>query len=327
MSTENFPVVDERPLLRVEQRWFRGPWRDPALLPALPPGCIYVFAGGDDKYTQCRAPEKLRGTEPEFVHARWASMVNVRRRQIIATTWLPAIRSTDDFFVRAVFGCQVTAPETVAELSLTDLQAVLDARLRHDDHLNALQGRFDIDQIADARAAVLETFGDACRKKPPVVTGMEITFEGVHVSTRRELRDHHTELRKTTWDRAVEKLREEHELERVEHVEKLLTSPMRTEAAAIARKERTTGEAAERTFRERDLRTERLIEQVKAWIDADGGKRAPVDRRHLADELFRQLTGEDALRRLPDDLAHTNGHAAPTKNGPLIPPDDMNDGI
>jgi hypothetical protein len=320
VSTEPFPVVDERPLLPPQRRWLRA-WRDPALLPAQPPGCVYVFAS-DDRYTPCRDARLLRGTEPELVEARWVSVVNVRHRRIVATTWVPAKNPADDFVVRAVFGCGVVRPEIVAELGLTDLQRDLDIRLRLDEQLVRLQHMFDVEQIGEARAAVATSLGETYQRQPPAVPGMYIRLEGVHVNPPRALRDHHTELRDTMWSWEVETLRAAYELDRVKHVEELLKTPERAEAAAVARKETTTREVAEREFRERDTRTQRLIDQVEKWIDSDGGKRAPIDRRHLAEQLFEQLTDKPTPQ--PAELAHTNGHVA---DGPLIPPADSIDGI
>jgi hypothetical protein len=216
----------------------------------------------------------------------------------------------------------------VAEQGLTDLHGDLGMRVSHEELLIALQHRFDIKHIDEVRRRVTASLSTAYRARPPTVEGMDITFEGVHVHTPRELRRHRAELRNTTWLREEEELREKFELKRVAHTEELLRSPQRAEATAIARKETTTQQAAQRQFQERDLQTQRLMEQVEAWINGDGAKRAPIDRRHLADELFRRLTDQSTPEAGNGEYAyqHTNGRADLPRDEPRIPPDGRLDG-
>jgi hypothetical protein len=318
MNAERFPVVDERPLLRPERRWFR-PWRDPAQLPTLPPGCGYVF-GVDGRYTPWPHAEHPRGTEPEFVQANAVSLVNSRERRITATTWVPCTDPADDFLVRVVFRCQVARADLVAVHGLTDLQAELDTHLRLDEQLMSLQHQFGVENISEARAAVTERLGRAYRQKPPAVPGMHIQFEGAHLSPPRALRNHYAELRETIWS-------QETELQRVKHAEELLKTPERADAAALARREITAKQAADRAFQERDTRIQRLVEQVQKWLDTDAGKRSPVDRRYFADALFHELTGQPAPEAPPVELVRSNGHADPPADGPLVPPPDRVDGM
>jgi hypothetical protein len=325
MSSERFPVVDERPLLRPERRWFLRSWRDPAQLPTLPPGCVYVFAV-EGRYAPWPHTEHPRGTEPQFTQARSVSVVNTRYRRIVATTWVPSRDPADDFLVRAVFGCRVARPDIVAAHGLTGLQTDLDLCLRLEEQLIRLQHRFGVEEMSEARAAVAENLTTAYRQRPPAVPGMYIEFEGVHVCPPRALRDHYAGLRDTIWSWQTETLREAFELERVKHAEELLKSPERADAAALARQEITAKQAADRAFQERDTRTQRLIEQVQKWLDADGAKRAPIDRRYFADALFQQLTGQPAPGAAPAGRVHSNGHADPPADGPLIPPQDRVDG-
>lgn len=326
MNDERFPVVDERPLPPPEHRWLWRPWRNPALLPALPPGCILVLVT-DGRYVVHPDPSRLRGTEPDFVRATWMSIVSIRYRRIVATTWVPTTDPADDFLVRAVFGCTVVQPEAVAHSGLTDLQGDLDIRLRLDEHLMGLQHQFGTDQIADIRAAVTRDLGNAYKQRPPTVAGMDIRFEGVHVCPPRALREQHAELRDVLWSWRTEALRAEIETRRVNHVEELLRTPERAEAAAIAREERATKDAADRAFKERETRTQQLIDHVTEWMKTDSVKRAPVDRRYFADALFEQLTGKPAPVVVTPRTVQSNGSSEPPKDGPRIPPPNLVDGM
>jgi hypothetical protein len=318
MNADPFPVVDERPLLRPERRWFR-PWRDPAQLPTLPPGCVYVF-GVDGRYRLWPHAEHPHGGEPEFTRANAVSVVNTRERRIIATTWIPSKDPADDFLLRAVFRCRVARPDIVAAHGLTDLQAELDTLLRLDEQLIGLQHRFDIENISEARRVVTDDIGRAYRRKPPEVPGMHIEFDGAHVCPPHALREHYAELRKTEWSHRTE-------LQRVKHAEELLKTPERADATALAREEISAKDAADRAFQERNTRIERLTAQVQKWLETDDGKRAPVDRRSFADALFRELTGRPLPEAAPAELVRSNGHADSPPDGPLIPPPDRVDGI
>jgi hypothetical protein len=318
MNAERFPVVDERPLLRLERRWFR-PWRDPAQLPTLPPGCIYVF-GVDGQYMPWPRAEHPYGSEPEFTRANAVSVVNTRERRITAATWVSSTGPADDFLVRVVFRCQVARPDLVAAQGLTDLQTELDTHLRLDEQVMSLQHRFDMENIGELRTAVTGDLGQAYRQRPPAVPGMYIAFEGAHVCPPRDLLEHYAELRETIWSQQTE-------LQRVRHAEELLKSPERADAAALARREITAKQAADRAFHERDARIQRLVDQVQKWLDTDAGKRSPVDRRYFADALFRELTGRPVPEVPQAELVHSNGHADPPADGPLIPPPDRVDGI
>jgi hypothetical protein len=320
MTPESFPVVDERPLLPPERRWFRRPWRDPALLPALLPGCVYVFATNSDTFTVCADPDDLRGTEPDFVNAKWASMVNTRYRQITTTAWIPGKEPPDDLVVTALFGCKVDNPVEAAKRGPVDLQQHLDTQFRLNKVLLEIQHRFSTEKIETARTMAPGLVRHVYKNDPPIMEGVRITLEGVYLHTPGELRHHYAEVRDTIWAREVEALRERYELDRVAHTEKLLTSAERAQAAAIARQETNTLRAADRAFQERADRTQHLVDQVEKWLDTDSGKRALIDRRHLAEELFAQLTG----KRLPVELAHAhrNGRAEPKDDGPRLPPPD-----
>ena len=325
MRNERFPVVDERPLPPPERRWWRLR-RNPALLPAVPPGCVLVLVI-DGRYMAFPDPSRLRGTEPDFVWATWVSIVNVRYRRIVATTWVPTTDPADDFLIRAVFGCMVVQPDAVAHSGLTDLQGDLDIRLRLDEHLMGLQHRFGTEQIAEVRAAVTHDLVNAYQQRPPTVPGMDIRFEGVHVSPPRALREQHAELRDMVWSWHTEALREEIETRRVDHVAGLLRTPERAEAAAIAREERAAKDAADRAFQERGIRTQQLIDHVTEWMKTDSVKRAPVDRRYFADALFEQLTGKPAPVVVAPVTVPSNGSSEGPKDGPRIPPPGFVDGI
>ena len=92
--------------------------------------------------------------------------------------------------------------------------------------------------------------------------------------------------------------------------EDLLTTAELAEATAVARSERTADQVATRRFTDRDTQTERLIAQVKEWLGSDAAKRAPVDRRQLAEALFARLVDQprSVASRLTSivELAETN---------------------
>jgi hypothetical protein len=322
MNPDHFPVIYERSLPRPERRWLVSPWRDPAQIPVLAPGCVYVFAV-DGEYKERPGLVHPRGTDPEFVRATSVSMVNLRHRLIAATAWVPSKDPATDFIVQIMFRCQVAQAAVVAHYGLTDVRANLSMRVRLDTGLAPLRHEFGVNDIAALRQQVMEALDPAYRGAPPSVPGMWVTYEGLHVHTPSDLRKHWADMRELSWSIEEEK-------RRVEHTENLLRTPQRAEAAAIVRKETTTQQAAQRRFDERDRQTERLIEQVKAWIEGDGGKRAPIDRRWLAEELFRRLTDLPA----PTDgevtfeyAQHTNGQADAAHDGPRIPPGDRLDGV
>lgn len=157
---------------------------------------------------------------------------------------------------------------------------------------------------------------------------MRITFNGVVVETPTPLREHMAHLRDAQWTWEAQRIQHQMELDRVQHAEDLLKTPERSEAAAVARGDTTAGHAATRMFEERKVKTQQLIEQVEAWIAADGGKRAPIDRRHLAETLFERLTGVPvaAPLLLDNTLAHTNGATSRDDATPYIPSmDELDD--
>lgn len=323
-----FPVVEERPLLPPERRWLRGGWRNPDNLPVLPPGCMYVF-GVDGRFKPFPRDDHLRETNPDLVNARWVSIVNVRHRRIYVRTYVPSRSPASDFRVWLAFGCVVDDPAVVAQHGLVDLRGELQNRVRHDPLLAEHRHKHAVDDLPTVRDDIISAISTAYRERPPEVPGMRITFDGVSVEAPPELRQHLAQLRDTTWTREIQRLSQEMELERVEHAVNLLKTPERSEAAAVARGDTSAGQAAARMFEERNAQTQRLIDQVEAWISADGGKRAPIDRRHLAETLFERLTGVPApAPPLVDSaLRNSNGAASRDDGTPYIPDMDKLDGM
>jgi predicted RNase H-related nuclease YkuK (DUF458 family) len=330
MNQDRFPVVDERALLRPQRRWLRGAWRDPAELPLLPPGCVYVFSV-NDRYETRRSATGLTGSEPFLAEATWVSIVNLRQRRICETTLMPSQDPALDFVVKVTFRCGVADPVVVAASGVTNLRDDLGSWLRHEPHLSAMRHHFDIEQIHDVRDRVTAELGTAYRERLSIADGMYIAYEGVHVHTPRELRRHRAELRNTIWSRIEEEQKENAERQRVQHTRELLASPEMAEITAIARQNTTAAQAADRQFQAREEQTKRLIEQVEGWVDADGRKRVPIDRRQLAEEMFERLLGKplpSAGTALPVDALLTaarsdgNGKA----DHPYIPPSSELDG-
>ncbi|MHA6627851.1 hypothetical protein ACU61A_20635 [Pseudonocardia sichuanensis] len=327
MNTDRFPVVDERPLLHPERRWLRGRWRDPAQLPVLPPGCVYVFTV-DGRPETSQSAARLTGREPLLTDATSVSIVNLRERVITTTAFLPSTDAAVDFVVRVAFSCQVVDAAVVAQYGATDLPEGIATWLRHDSHLAGMRHQFDIEDVQSVRDRASVELASTYREDPPRAPGMRITFAGVDVLTPRELRRHKAELRNTLWSMIEEEHRHGAELKRVEHTKKLLSTPEMAEITAVVRQDSTAAQAAQRQFDARDAQTDRLIEQVREWVKADGSKRAPLDRRQIAEELFVRLTGSrlapdplpsvDVLQVVPD----TNGKPTP----PFIPPASTLDG-
>jgi hypothetical protein len=330
MNHDRFPVVDERALLRPQRRWLRGAWRDPAELPLLPPGCVYVFSV-DDRFETRRTAAGLTGSEPFLTEAMWVSIVNVRQKRITETTLVPSQDPAIDFVVKATFRCEVRDAAAVAASGVTNLREDLGSWLRHEPRLSRMRHQFDIEQIHDVRERITAELSATYREPLPIARGMLIAYEGVHVHTPRELRRHRAELRNTIWSRIEEEEKENAERQRVQHTRELLASPEMAEITAIARRNTTAAQAADRQFQARDEQTKRLIEQVEAWVDADGRKRVPIDRRQLAEEMFERLLGKpmpsagspvtaDAL--LTAARSEGNGKA----DHPYVPSDDELDG-
>jgi hypothetical protein len=279
--SDRWPVLLERPLLRAESRWWRR-YRNPDILPLLQPGCIYVFAVGG-RHEVCTDAATLCGDEPMLVSASWLSVVSMRFRRFTVWTRVPTSEPMADFAVGVTFGCTVTDACAVARDGLLDLRGELENYVRHHPDLHQYWHRFAPDAVANARAAIVDSLNDYYPPNPPEVAGVRLSYEGVVVSPSRALLRHQTQLRDIKWSHIEE-------MERVKKVhDDLLNSPERAEATAVARQERTADQVAARQFADRDTQTERLMAQVKEWLGSDAAKRAPVDRRRLAEALFTRL--------------------------------------
>ena len=289
-AAERWPVVHEQSLLRPERRLWRR-YRSPDTLPMLQPGCVYVFGVGNEQFAFPRGAE-LSGEEQKVVDAHSVSIVSTRFRRLWVWARVPTTEPAVDLDVGVSFGCIVDKAERVARAGLTDLAGELRSRIRVEPTLIEHSHQHTPDAIAVAEKAIREGLEAAFRERTPVVAGMWIEFDGVIVRLPDELRRHQREMRDAQWER--NRLHVRHQTER-EHVQQtrsdLLASAELAEATAVARKERTADQAATRQFEARDTEIERLIAQVKDWLDADGTKRAPVDRRPIVEALFTKLIG------------------------------------
>jgi hypothetical protein len=317
-AADRWPVVHEQPLLRAEMRWWRR-YRNPDLLPMLQPGCVYVFAG-NGRHEVCADAATLRGDEPMLVAASWLSVVCTRFRRLTVLTRVPAAADPLAYFTLSItFRCSVIDPRPVAHAGLTDLHGELESQMRHKPELLAQWHKFPPDAIEQARTEIVGALDDYTRL-PPAATGMRITFMGADVSPSRALLRHQTQLRDIRWSHAEE-------MEQVQRLrDELLSSPEWTEATAVARKERTAEQVATRQFADRDTQTERLIAQVKEWLGSDAAKRAPVDRRRLAEALFARLVDHpNPESQYPTGLVEppetTNGKPDPDIMAHIAPDD------
>ena len=288
-SADRWPVVHEQPLLRAERRLWRR-FRNPDTLPLLPLGCVYVFRSGD-RFTRVDGAE-VCGSDPSIVDAQSVSVVANRCRRMWVWTRVPTTDIAVDLLVGVSFECTVTDPAVVARDALMDLYSELCNRVRFLPALAAHRHKYSPDEVLGAQTAIRHDLEKIFRGGPPQVEGMRIRFDGATVDLPGEFLHHQRELRNSRWAHEQLSLRLTLERERVEHTQReLLCSAERSEATAVTRKERSADQAASRQFQERDAQTERLIAQVKDWLDGDGAKRAPVDRRQIVEALFSKLVG------------------------------------
>ena len=173
-----YPVLDEqalRPLGR--RRAFRPVWRNPADLPPLRSGAVYVFEY-DGRYRDPYA-RRVNGSELHVIDATAVALVEIRDRLITVRRTLTSARPGEDLLLVVNFRCTVTNPAAVAQAGLTDLETMLAAHVAADRELATL-GRFIWpERAADGRLRVEAQLRAHCTVNPPDVKGVECTVAGV----------------------------------------------------------------------------------------------------------------------------------------------------
>lgn len=301
-----YPVVSEAVLPHPRRKWWREV-RDPADLPILPPGCVYVF-GVNGRFQQCLVEGRLRGTEPEFVEAQSVSVVDVRPRQVTANLLLPSASAETDFLVRVAFDCRVESAATVAGDNVTDLRGSLQAHLKQDPRILQFQHRYGIGEIDEVRRQVVAYLLAAYRQRPPAIDGMRVGLADITVLTPPTLRRHAGRMRDKRWEMEEQHVDHLAEEQRVAHNRKLISTAENAEAAAVARGQKTAGEAADRMFEDDRVRQERLHTAYTGFIEDGRLDRNLRHHRAIAEAGLANLVGR------------ADAEAAPSANRPAISP-------
>jgi hypothetical protein len=175
-----YPVRGEQPLPPViRRRLFRQPWRDPADLPPLAAGAVYIFEY-DGRYRDPYA-RRVNGRELHVIDATAVALVDIRDRLITVHRAMTSARSDIDLLLTVTFRCSVTNPAAVAQAGLTDLETMLAAHVAADRELATL-GRFVWpERVGDARLRVEAQLRAHCTVNPPDVLGVECTLAAVDI--------------------------------------------------------------------------------------------------------------------------------------------------
>ncbi|HEY2791619.1 MAG TPA: hypothetical protein VGJ28_04650, partial [Micromonosporaceae bacterium] len=124
----SYPMLEERALPPVERRGLWRPlWRDPAGLPPLPAGAVYVFEY-DGRYRDPYA-RRVNGSEPHVIDATAVCLVEIRDRRISVHRAMASARPGIDLLLSVTFRCSVTNPAAVAQAGISDLETMLAAHV------------------------------------------------------------------------------------------------------------------------------------------------------------------------------------------------------
>lgn len=285
-----YPVIDERSLARIATRFMRR--RDVGELPRQTAGTVLVFEVGA-RYEVFRERRHLTGKEEAVVEAVSVSLVDMRARAVEVTFHVPSRSPADVFRIAVTFNCQVTEPDIVVGDGLLDIRGPLQRHLQQDRETAALGALYEVDDINEAREELSARVRAYSTLHPPRWRGMQIRLLNVAVDTPTALVQHATRMRDVKWQRIVDRLAEDYELEKAEALADLiLQGPERVEALAIARGEQTAAVAAQRAY-DRESETQRSITDLLAILQKDGH----LDRIHVdADTLVQTLSDSFRLR-------------------------------
>ena len=154
-------------------------WRNPADLPPLRSGTVYVF-----EYDGCyQDPYSRRvfGTEPHVIDATAVSLVQLRDRLVTVRRSMPSARAGINLVVSVAFRCVVTDPVVVANGGLTDLESVLATHVAADRELATLGRVVRPERAADAVLRIEAQLRAHCTVNPPDVKGVEAVVVAVEV--------------------------------------------------------------------------------------------------------------------------------------------------
>jgi hypothetical protein len=180
MTTDNYPVIEERALPPIERRrMFRLPWRDPASLPGQAPGTVYVF-----EYDGCYQDpysRRVSGSEAHVVDATAVSLIQLRDRLVTVRRSMPSARAGVNLVVSVAFRCVVFDPVVVANGGLTDLDSVLATHVASDRELATLGRAVRPERAADAVLRIEAQMRAHCTVNPADVKGVECVVAAVEV--------------------------------------------------------------------------------------------------------------------------------------------------
>lgn len=180
VSTDSYPVIEERALPPVERPWWlQLPWRDPASLPVYSPGAVYVFefyGCYQDPYSR-----RVNGHERHVIDATAVSMVQMKDQLITVRRSLPSASVATNLVVSVTFRCLVTDPVSVARGGLCDLDTVLATHVAADRELATLGRNVWPTQAGESVLRIEAQLRAHCTVNPPDVNGVEAIVAAVEV--------------------------------------------------------------------------------------------------------------------------------------------------
>jgi hypothetical protein len=179
--TGDYPVLAEYRLAPVSARFPRRARRDPAELPALEPGTVYVFEV-DGEYRQPAVRRHLRGHEPDVVRAVAVSLIDMRPQLIPVEVVIASGSAGYDFQVLATFRCRVIDAPAAAAGGLRGVGELLAEHLGSDRELLRIGTDYDVDEIPQARTRIHTQVRAYCMVAPPQLPGLEVVLATVEVS-------------------------------------------------------------------------------------------------------------------------------------------------
>lgn len=180
-ATGDYPVLAEWRLAPVTARFPRRARRDPAELPPLEPGTVFVFEV-DGEYRQPAVRRHLRGTEPEVVRAVAVSLIDVRPRLVPIELVIASGSAGYDLVVRATFRCRVIDAPAATAAGLRGVGELLAEHLGRDRELLRIGTYYDIAQLSPARTRIHTQVRAYCMVAPPQLPGLEVVLATVEVS-------------------------------------------------------------------------------------------------------------------------------------------------
>lgn len=313
MTTQPYPVLDERSLARARRGLF-GRFRELSELPDPIPGAVLVVQVGGG--WQALPPGAPDGRDPRLVDATVVSLVDTRSRQVRVDVALPSSDPADDFAVTVTFTCTVRRPDQVAAHGVRSVVGVIRDHLIADPKLGSIAEAHHVDDITRARYDLDLRVRAWCSQRPVEIIGMAVRHDTTTVHTPGSLRSHHRTLRDRGHEQDVARRDRRFAAEDVREKTALVRDGVDSVIGlGLSTGDVTPAQAANVLFA--GQHQERQDRETLLKILAETGHLGGMSAQRIA-ELLRDQNGSAAAALLPglDDPAHATVDAAEAEHRP-----------